>query len=314
MVRTVAFRVLAAIPLIVLVSILAFALVHLMPGSASATILGDAATDEAVAELDRQLGLDKPLVTQYLNWAGSAVQGDLGTSALTGRDVSDTLAERVPVTLWVALAGLLVAICVGIPAGIFAALHQGRFADRFLSLVTATGLAVPNFWIAILLAYWVGVRLGWLPAVGYTRLAESPVDWAKSLVLPGLALGLGPAAVIARQMRAGLIDVLDRPYVRTARSKGLSYRRVVVVHALKNALIPVVTVIGFTVSVMLGGAVIVEQVFGMPGIGGQLIRAVLEQDIPVIQGVVMFTAVVVIVVNVLIDLSYAIFDPRVRVQ
>ncbi len=312
--RTVAYRLVAALPLLVLVSILAFALVHLMPGSASETILGDGANPEAVAELDRALGLDKPLVTQYFTWAGNALSGDFGTSPLTGRSVTDTLTERIPVTLSVAIAGLTVAVLLGIPTGIWAALRYGRWMDRMLSLVTATGLAVPNFWIGILLAYWVGVRTKWLPAVGYTPFAEDPVEWVKSLILPGIALGIGSAAVIARQMRGGLLEVLDRPYIRTARSKGMSFRRVVVVHALKNAFTPVATVLGFQVSVMLGGAVVVEQVFGIPGIGGQLIRAVIEQDIPVIQGVVMFTAVVVIVVNIVIDLSYAAFDPRVRVQ
>lgn len=314
MLKTVSYRILAAVPLVVIVSVLAFALVHLMPGSASETILGDGATEDAVAELDRQLGLDQPLVQQYLDWAGGALRGDFGTSVINGRPVSDTLSERMPVTLWVAAAGLFVSIVIGIPVGVFAALRQGRWSDQFISLVTATGLAIPNFWIAILLAYWVGVRWGWLPAVGYTPMAESPIEWLKSIILPALSLGIGPAAVIGRQMRAELLVVLDRPYIRTARSKGLSTRRIVAVHAVKNALIPVVTVIGFTVSVMLGGAVVVEQVFGMPGIGGQLVRAVLDQDLPVIQGVVVLFAVIVIALNVIIDLSYAIFDPRVRVQ
>lgn len=314
MLRTVAFRGLAAVPLIALVSILAFAIVHLMPGSASEAILGEGATPDAVAELDRQLGLDKPLVMQYLDWAGDAIRGDFGTSPITGREVSTTLAERLPVTFWVAFSGLVVTVLIGVPAGIVAALRRDRWADRWISLLTASGLAVPNFWVAILLAFWVGVRLRWLPAIGYTPFSESPTEWFKSLVLPGIALGSGPAAVIARQMRGGLIDVLDRPYIRAARSKGIGARRVVVVHALKNAFIPVVTVLGFQASVMLGGAVVVEQVFGIPGIGTQIVRAVLAQDIPVVQGVVMSMAVVVIVVNVLVDISYAYFDPRVRVR
>ena len=314
MLRTVAVRLVAAIPLIALVSILAFAIVHLMPGSASEAILGEGATPDAVAELDRQLGLDKPIVEQYVDWAGGAIRGDLGTSPITGRDVWTTLSQRVPITLWVALAGLVVTVLLGVPAGIVAALRRDSWVDRLLSFVTASGLAVPNFWLAILLAYWLGVRLQWFPAVGYTPFSESPVEWFQGLVLPGLALGLGPAAVVARQMRGGLLDVLDRPYVRTARSKGIGARRVVIVHALKNAFIPVVTVLGFQASVMLGGAVVVEQVFGIPGISTQIVRAVLDQDIPLVQGVVLAMAVVVIVVNVLVDISYAYFDPRVRVR
>lgn len=314
MYRTILVRSLLAVPLVVLVSIMAFALVHLMPGSASETILGDGATPETVAELDAQLGLDRPIVEQYVDWAGHAVHGDFGRSLISEREVSTTLARGVPVTLWIAVAGLLFAVVVGVVAGIGAALARGGWLDKVVSLTAATGLAIPSFWLAVLLAYWVGVRLEWLPAVGYTAPSESMTGWVKSLILPGISLGLGSAAVISRQMRSALLDVLDRPYIRTARSKGLSPSRVIVVHGLKNALTPVVTVIGFQASVMLGGAFVVEQVFGMPGIGGFSVKAVLDQDIPIIQGVVMVTALVVILVNVVVDVSYAVFDPRVRVQ
>jgi len=312
LVRTFAYRLAAAVPLAVLVSFLAFGLVHLIPGSASETILGDGATPEAVAELDRQLGLDRPLHEQYWNWVTDAVRGDLGRSVITSRHVSDTLIERYPVTLSVAGGGLLVAVAIGVAGGTVAALRQGRLTDRLISLGTATSLAVPNFWVAVLLAFYVGVQLGWLPAVGYVGPTESLFEWVKHLIMPSIALGLGSAAVVARQMRGGLLDVLDRPYITAARAKGLRYRRVVVVHAMKNAFIPVVTVIGFQASVMLGGAVLVELIFGMPGIGVQVVGAVLSQDLPVVQGVVMVASLTVIVMNVLIDMSYAYFDPRVR--
>lgn len=310
--RTFAYRLATAVPLAVLVSFLAFGLVHLIPGSAAETILGEGATPEAVAELNSQLGLDRPLYEQYWNWATDAVRGDLGRSVITSRHVSDTLIERYPVTLSVAGGGLLVAVVIGVAGGTLAALRQGRFTDRLISLGTATGLAVPNFWVAVLLAFYVGVQLGWLPAVGYVGPTESVFEWVKHLIMPSIALGLGSAAVVARQMRGGLLDVLDRPYIRAARAKGLRYRRVVIVHAMKNAFIPVVTVIGFQASVMLGGAVLVELIFGMPGIGVQVVGAVLSQDLPVVQGVVMVTSLTVILMNVMIDMSYAYFDPRVR--
>lgn len=314
MARTIAYRIAAAIPLILLVSILAFSLVHLMPGSASETILGEGATPEAVAELDAQLGLDQPLLEQYWSWASDAVTGDFGRSVITSRQVSDTLVERMPVTISVAAGGLLVALVLGLAGGTVAALRQGRFTDRAISLLTATGLAVPNFWVAVLLAFYIGVEQRWLPAVGYVGPTESISGWIEHLILPSIALGLGSAAVIARQMRAGLLDVLERPYIRAARSKGLRYRRVVVVHGMKNAFIPVITVVGFQASVMLGGAVLVEQIFGMPGIGVQAVGAVLNQDLPLVQGIVMASALIVIVMNTLIDISYAYFDPRVRLS
>ncbi|WP_419865005.1 ABC transporter permease [Candidatus Poriferisodalis sp.] len=310
--RTFAYRLATAVPLVFLVSLLAFALVHLMPGSASETILGEGASPEAVAALDQQLGFDRPLHEQYWNWATDAVRGDFGKSAITSRNVSDTLIERFPVTLSVAAGGLLVAVIIGVLGGTIAALRQGRLTDRVISLATATGLAVPNFWVAILLAFYIGVQRGWLPAVGYTGPTESVIEWVKHLIMPSIALGLGSAAVIARQMRGGLLDVLERPYIRAARAKGLRFGRVVVIHGMKNALIPVATVIGFQASVMLGGAVLVEQIFGMPGIGVQAVGAVLSQDLPVVQGIVMVSSLIVILMNVMIDMSYAYFDPRVR--
>jgi peptide/nickel transport system permease protein len=313
MIQTIMFRLLAAIPSIFLVSVLAFTLVYLMPGSVSQMILGEAASAEAVAELDAELGYDRPIVVQYVDWASDALHGDFGNSLVTQRQVSTMVFERLPVTLSLAAGALTVAVVLGITSGVIAALRPGSWLDRSLSLGTAAGLSVPSFWAASLLAYWFGVRLGWLPASGYTPFSESPVDWVRSLILPSLALGIGGAANIARQMRNGLVEVMAKPFIRTAWSKGLSSRRVVVTHAMKNALIPVATVIGFQASMLLSGSLVVEQVFGLPGIGSAAVRAVLDQDIPVIQAVVMVTAITVILVNIVVDSSYAFFDPRVRV-
>jgi peptide/nickel transport system permease protein len=313
MLQTITFRLLAAIPSVFLVSVLAFTLVYLMPGSVSQLILGEAATPEAIDALDAELGYDRSIVVQYLDWAGDALRGDFGNSLITQREVSTLIFERLPVTLSLAAGALLVSIVLGIGCGVVAALRHGSLVDRALSLGTAAGLSVPSFWAASLLAFWIGVELGWLPASGYTPFSESPVDWFRSLILPSLALGIGGAANIARQMRNGLVEVMGKPYIRTAWSKGLSSRRVVVVHAMKNALIPVATVVGFQASMLLSGSIVVEQVFGLPGIGSQTVRAVLDQDIPVIQAVVMVTAITVILVNIVVDSSYAVFDPRVRV-
>jgi peptide/nickel transport system permease protein len=313
MTKTIAFRLLAAIPTLFLVSVLAFTLLHLMPGSVSQQILGEAASAEAVAELDAELGFDRPIVTQYVDWAGSAWRGDFGSSLISQRQVSTMVFERLPVTLSLAAGALTFALVTGIACGVIAALRHGSSIDRALSIGTAGGLAIPSFWAGSLLAFWVGVRLGWLPAIGYTTYATSPIEWLRSLILPSIALGTGGAAYIARQMRSGLVEVMATPYIRTAWSKGLSGRRVILVHAMKNALIPVVTVAGFQASMLLSGSLVIEQVFGLPGIGSAAVRAVLDQDIPVIQAVVMVSALAVILVNLAVDVSYSLFDPRVRV-
>lgn len=314
MLRTVAMRLLAAIPVIFMVSVLAFALAHLMPGSVAQQMLGESATEADIAELDAELGYDRPIVVQYVDWARDALTGDFGDSIVASRPVSTMVSERLPVTLFLAAGASAISLVVGLTCGVLAALRHGSLLDRLLSVGTATGLAIPSFWAGSLLAYWVGVRLGWLPALGYTEFGTSPSGWVRSLILPSLALASGSAANIARQMRNGLIEVMAKPYIRTAWSKGLSARRVVVGHAMKNALIPVATVVGFQASMLIGGSFVIESVFGLPGIGSSAVRAVLDQDVPVIQTVVVVTAIAVILINIVVDASYAYFDPRVRVS
>lgn len=305
-------RAAATVPLLVLVSVLAFGLIHLMPGSVSEILLGDAATPERVAALNQELGLDEPFLVQYAQWAGDALRGDFGESLVSGRAVATIVMERLPVTLSLAAGGLVVSIVLGVSLGIMAALGAGGRVDRLVTAFSSASLAIPNFWVGMLLAFWIGVRLGLLPASGYTPLTESPLGWLRSLILPSIALGLGASASIALQMRNSLVEVLQRDYIVAARAKGIPSRLVIRRHALRNAANPVATVTGFQVTVMFGGSLVIEHVFTITGLGSAIVPAVLEHDIPVILGVMMVVALAVMLANFIIDVLYGVFDPRVR--
>lgn len=313
MATLVASRVAAAIPLLVLVSFLTFGMAHVAPGSVSQRILGDGATAERIAELDRELGLDRPFLIQYGEWLGKATRGDLGTSYINNRSVAGSLQATVPVTLSLAAAGLLVAVISGLALGLVASIRSGGLVDRGITVVSSVMLAVPGFWIGMLLALHVGVRTGWLPAVGYTPLSMGVLPWLQSLALPAIALATASAGAIARQMRGAVSDVLGRDYIRTARTKGAGQTRILLRHAFPNAMIPVVTIIGFQAAVMLGGSLVIESVFALPGISTVAVRAVIASDMPVVLGVVMITAVAVMAVNLVVDILYGFFDRRVTV-
>ncbi len=312
MARLIGFRVLAALPTLLLVTVLTFGLVHLFPGSPADTVLGPTATEEERAAVERELGLDQPLAEQYVRWLGDAATGDLGASLVNGESVGNAIAERIPATLSLATVGLAVAVLLGVPAGIAAAIRPGGWVDRSLTLGSALALAVPAFWVAMVLARWAGAEAGWFPAIGYTSLLDDPLGWAHGLVLPGLALGAASAATLARQTRGALIDVLQRDYVRTARANGLPVRRIIVVHALPNALAAVVTVLGFQATLILGASFVVETVFAISGLGELGVRSVLDQDLPMVQGFVLVSAIGVVVMNLAVDVSYGVLDPRVR--
>ncbi len=305
-------RVLMIIPLLFMVSLGVFALVHMIPGDPAITISGENATAEQIEATRARLGLDDPVLVQYARWATSAIQGDLGQSLFSSRTVTGAIIERFPVTISLTAAAMFFALLISIPAGIIAAIKRGRPADRAATLFASLGIAMPNFWLGILLILAFALAYPIFPAVGYTRMAEGVGPWARSLVLPGITLGMAAAAETTRQLRSSLYDILHQDYIRTARAKGMGSTIVIGKHALKNAAVPVVTVIGFQLAFLLGGTVVVEQVFGLPGLGGLAIRAVLERDIPMIQGIVVITALIVMLVNLLVDLSYAYLDPRVR--
>lgn len=304
MLRFVYMRLLLMIPVIMIVSILVFLMVHLIPGDPVQSILGDSgASKERIEEVREQLGLNDPIPVQYVNFLKDVVTGDL-TSLRTRRPVFDTFREMFPKTMQLSGAALLLAIAIGVPLGILAAARQHSALDYFSMGASFIGVSVPNFWLAMLLVYVFAIQLNWLPATGGEGL--------KRLILPAVVLAVQQAALIARMVRANMIEVFQDDYIKTARAKGLSERIVVTRHALRNALIPTITILGINFGYLLSGAVIVETVFARPGIGRLLVDGILNKDFTLVQGVVLFTAAMYLLVNLLTDLSYALIDPRIR--
>lgn len=305
MLRFIGQRLVATIVVLFGVSILVFLILYLMPGDPAQTILfGSNATPEQVATLRHQLGLDRPLVVQYVDYLGKLIRGDLGVSFITKRTVSSEIIGQFPATLRLAAAGMLVALAVGLPTGILAAVRRGTWIDVVASGISVLGVAVPNFWLAVLMTLLFSVKLNWFPVLGQGSI--------RAIVLPAIALGWGFAAIITRLVRASMIEVLNQPYVTTARAKGLNERVVILGHALKNAMIPVITILGLQVANLLSGAVVVESIFARQGIGSLAVRGILAKDIPLIQGLVMFVAAMYVLINLLVDLGYALLDPRIR--
>ncbi|TCP50067.1 peptide/nickel transport system permease protein [Tamaricihabitans halophyticus] len=305
-------RIAMIIPLIIMVSFGVYALVLMIPGDPAITIAGENATEEQIQATRERLGLTDSFFVQYWNWISGAVRGDLGQSLFSSQTVTGAILDRFPVTLALTAAAVTVALLIAVPAGIIAALHRGRWPDRAVTLLTSIGISMPSFWLGILLVMVLALATPIFPAVGYTPLSESVLGWAHNLVLPAFTLGLAVCAEITRQLRGSLSDVLHQDYIRTARAAGLRGRIVVVKHGMKNAAVPVVTVLGFQVGFLLGGSVVVERVFGIPGLGDLAIRAVLERDIPMIQGIVVVSAAIVMLVNLVVDLSYGYLNPKVR--
>jgi|HigsolmetaAR202D_1030399.scaffolds.fasta_scaffold33632_2 peptide/nickel transport system permease protein len=314
MLKFLSYRLLATIPTLLIVSVLAFALMHLLPGSMARLIVGDTATPEQVAEVEARLGLDDPLPAQYVRWTTDALRGDFGESLVTqpGRSVTAMLSESLPPTLSLAGMSILIMVGVGIPLGVAAAARSGGFLDRAITVATSVWLAIPTFWMAILLVRWFAAELGWFRSFGYTGLSKSFTGWLGSVILPSIALAGSSAAIIARQTRGAMIETLQADYVRTALARGVSRRGVLFRHALRNALVPVVTMIGIQSAFVLGGSLIVEQVFGIAGLGRLATGAVLNQDVPVLQAFVVVMALMVILVNLLVDVAYGFLNPKVR--
>lgn len=305
MLRFVGQRLALAVPNLLLISLLVFAIMHVLPGDPVKIMLaGTPVSGDQVERLREELGLNDPLWVQYLRFVTGAVHGDLGRSLTTKRTVAGEIAGQFPATLELTTAGMAVALLIGLGSGVLAATRQGTWVDAASMGLALLGVSMPSFWLALLLLFLFSFDLGWFPATGTG-------GW-RHLVLPAVVLGVGEAAVIARLVRASMVEVLRQDFVRVARAKGLRERPVVVGHALRNALIPVVTVLGLQYAFLLGGAVVVETVFGRPGIGRLAVEAILAKDFPVVQGTVLFTAAVYVAVNLLVDLSYAWLDPRVR--
>ncbi len=307
MMRFLAARLFAAIPVLIGVSIAVFAMIHLLPGDPATIMLqGSPASAQDIQNLRHQLGLDQPLYLQYVKYVGRVVRGDFGISIHTRRPVLTEIVTVFPATLTLALASMVVAILMGVILGTLAALKHNSWLDTTLMGVSLFGVSMPSFWVGLLLILSFSVWLGWFPSTG--------VGGWKHLVLPALALGTNFSAVTARLVRSNLLEVLRQEYVLTARAKGLSERAVILRHALRNALIPVVTIIGLQFGNLLGGAVVIETVFARQGFGRLAITAILAKDFPLIQGVVLVGAVVYVFVNILVDLSYALIDPRIKFE
>lgn len=299
-------RLAASVVVLILVSLGTFMMVHLVPGDPVRAMLGEGgqATAEDVEQLRRQLGLDRPLPVQYLDYVTRAVRGDLGQSIRTDRPVLTEIRTQLPATIQLAAAAFVVAIIVGIGFGALAATNHNSWVDNVGMIIALLGVSVPSFWLGLLLIFLFSLRLGWFPAAGMGGLSH--------LVLPALTLGLWAAGIIARLTRSSLLEVLRQDYMVTARSKGISERMVLVRHAFRNALVPIVTIVGLQVGTMLSGAIIVETVFARSGLGRLVMTAIVGKDFPMVQGIVLFSATVYVVMNLLVDLSYSVLDPRIR--
>ena len=308
-------RLIGMAPVLLIVSIIAFGLLYVLPGDPAIAILGESAGSSATyAAIRRELGLDQPVPVQYGIWLSKVLRGDLGTSIRTGEPVAQVLLQRVPVSLYVGAAGLLVGILIGLPAAIFSALRPGSRLDILSTIVALGGIALPNFWQALLFVYLFAVILRWLPPSGYTPPLENPVLSLQMLVMPALVLGTHSAAVIMRQARSAMIEVLQQDYVTVARAKGLAAHTVIVGHALKNAMIPVATILGLQVGALVSGAAVTETVFAIPGVGRTAVEAIFNRDYPLLQGAVLMLTFVVLLANLATDIVYGYLDPRIRLR
>jgi peptide/nickel transport system permease protein len=305
-------RLLLLIPVLLIVGVVVFTLMHLTPGDPASVMLGREATQEQKDALRERLGLDDPIPVQFFSWFGSVLRLDFGESLFIGKPVTQALLDRAEPTGLLAFYSLTLAVILAIPAGVIAAVRANSVLDRLLMVVSISGVAIPSFFFGILLILLFAVVLGWLPSGGYVDIGDNPLEHFKYMLLPTLTLGFSAAGLLARLVRSTMLDVLNEDYVRTAYSKGLEERRVVVAHAFRNALIPVLTIIGVTFAGMLGGAVVIETVFNIPGMGRLLVQSVTRRDIPVVQGAVMTVAAIEVLVMLVVDLLYVYVDPRIR--
>jgi peptide/nickel transport system permease protein len=305
-------RLLAAVPVLLGESVVTFALVRLVPGDPVTVLLGPGYTPEQAEALRERYALDRPLPVQYLAWLGRAVRGDLGQSIFTGEQVSRAILERLPVTLELAAIGVAFAVLVGVPLGVISAIWPGRWIDHAARFGGLLGISVPGFWLGGMLILALSLKLGVLPSGRFVHWVDDPLENVRRMLMPGLALGLAVAAVVMRTANSAMLDVIGQDYTRTARAKGLSERVVIVRHALRNALMPIVTVIGLQAGYLLGGSVVIEQVFSLPGVGRLALQAIAGRDYALLQGTVLFATVTFVLINLLVDLLYARLDPRVR--
>lgn len=312
MVTLLAKRLLSAIPLLLFLSFFVYVLVDLMPGDAAASLAGDNASEAEIASLREQLGLDRPLIVRYVEWLGHITTGDFGTSLFSSQSVAQILTDRMPVTLSLTVVTMVIVILLGLPIGIIAAMRANSLLDRALTAVSSVAMAVPPFIIGLVLVITLAISAPVFPATGYSPLGDGFGPWIQHLILPSLAIAAISTAEVARQTRAAMVDTLGKDFIRTTRAKGLRPKQIVGKHALKVAGVPIATVLGLQVSRVLAGAVTVEFVFALPGLGTLAVNSVFSRDIPVILGIVMVMAIAIVIINLIVDLAYGYFNPRVR--
>jgi peptide/nickel transport system permease protein len=305
-------RLLLAIVVILGVTFVVFLIIQLVPGDPARVILGTQANEENVAALRERLGLNRPFFEQYFSWLGGVLQGDFGKSLITRQEVAPQLWQRLPATLQLAAAALLVGMLIAFPAGIISAVKQGSKIDVATSVVSQIGVAIPDFWMGIMLILLFSLTLEWLPSRGYTPITEDFGDWLRHIILPATTLGVISGSIQTRFIRSAMLEVLNENYIRTARAKGLRERMVIIRHALRNALITIVTIIGLQITALLSAVVVVEVVFGWPGLGRLSLEAVLDRDYPLLQGTVLTLAILVTLINLSVDLIYFFLDPRIE--
>jgi peptide/nickel transport system permease protein len=305
-------RVLLTVPILFLVSVFAFLLIHLIPGDPVQVILGEDATPEAYHALRKSLDLDKPIPVQYILWLGKVLHGDLGMSITSHVPVATLIGQRLPATVELTIGTFLVAALIAFPAGILAAVRRGTAIDYTSTFVALGGMSIPNFWLAMMAIIYFSVKLGWLPASGYVPFFQNPAQNLLSIILPCLATGLRESAVLMRMLRSSLLEVVNMDFVRTAKAKGSSEFRIILGHVLRNAMIPVVTTSGLMIAGLLGGLVITESIFSIPGFGRLIVESVYRRDYVTVQGAILISGLLVVLVNLVVDLLYAVIDPRIK--
>ena len=312
MFHTIRKRLFEFVMTMVVASIVVFSLMQLVPGDPATIVAGETATPERIEEIREELGLNDPVYVQYFRWTGDVVQGDLGRSSINEQPVLDAVLRTLPRTIQVVVAGLLIAIALGVPLGVLAAVKNNSPTDGIIRVLSTAGLAIPSFWLGLMLLSFFALTLDWLPATGFVSVFDDPVEALKFTILPALTIGFSAMAAISRQTRSAMIEALRSDFVRTQRAMGVAEHSVVFRHALKNASIPLATVLGLDVNRAIGGAVVIESVFGIAGLGSVMVDATQQRDFPVVQGVILCVAAMVVVTNLLLDVTYTILDPRMK--
>ena len=311
MLRYIGKRILLAIPTLLIVAVISFAMIRMIPGGPAANYLGITATPETVAEINARLGLDRPVAEQFLDFLKGICTGDFGVSFVYNRPVMSLILEKLPVTLQLTGCAVLLSILMGIPLGLAAAMKRGSWMDQGITALAVCGVAIPEFWLSLMLVQFISLPVAWFPTGGYAAMGEGFVPWLRHMLLPAITLGFIFSAVMCRMTRSSMIDVLNQDYIKTARAKGQKERIVILLHAFRNAMIPVVTVVGISICSLIGGAVVVEQIYSIPGIGRLFINAIMDRDYTLFQGLVFYLGAFVVVVNLLVDIICALLNPKI---